>query len=274
MDKSGKHQNYRTFRVEFLKKPAFFVIILPFLLLPGACGIEDYPYLEPVREDSITWVLNNEARILLPYVTSQQFTHFAIYYRIYISGEPRENRILPADMSAINSAMDQDYRAFLPYTNTDNTSVSTQIGTLFSIRKYYSLYTSSADINDLLSNPAIMGQPIVIDFAPVSGRPPTIKIGGADYVLLRTTGKGISGSSDFEIKHDDRTFINTSELNSSEYAASTNTAVNNDVADKAVSGFRYTYVSMYIVAAGHDLITYNPIYSQPAYIGVFRLPEP
>jgi hypothetical protein len=120
-----------------------------------------------------------------------------------------------------------------------------------------------------------MGQRMVIDFAQINGRRPTIRIGGGtEYEIWRTTGRERLGEI-FDIKPDnDRSFINSSDLNSSEYAASTNTTANNDVVDNAVSGDRYTYVSMYIVSTGHDLVTYSPIYSQPAHIGVFRLPEP
>ncbi|MDR2743164.1 MAG: hypothetical protein LBB98_13580 [Treponema sp.] len=271
MDKSGKQQNHCAFGIEFLKKQAFFIALSSLLL--GACGIEDYPYLEPVREGNISWELNVQATIFLPYITSQQFTHFLIYYRIYISDESILSNILPDDMSKINSTLYQDYTYILPYINTDNTSVSTQIGTLFSNRKYYSLFTESSDLNDLLSS-SVMGQRIVIDFSQTTdGRKPTIEISGTEYVLWRTTGR--ERGEIFEIKPDnDRSFINTSELNSSEYADSKNVTVNNDVVDKTVSGSRYTYVSMYIVSTGHDLITYSPIYSQPAFIGVFCLPEP
>jgi hypothetical protein len=273
MDKSGKQQNHRSFGTKFLKNPAFFVIVMG-SLLSGACGIEDYPYLEPVRESNISWDLNVRATIFLPYVASQQFTHFAIYYRIYISDESILSIILPDDMSMINDSMRQDYTTFLPYTNTDNTSVSTQIGTLLSNRKFYSLYTESWELNDLLTS-SVMGQRIVIDFSQTTdGRQPTIEVNDTEYVLWRTTGRERLGEI-FDIKPDnERAFVNTPELNSSEYADSKNTAFNNDVADKAVEGSRYTYVSMYIMSAGHDLTTYSPIYSQPAHIGVFRLPDP
>ncbi|MDR0760732.1 MAG: hypothetical protein LBF74_11600 [Treponema sp.] len=275
MGKSGKQSHHRAFGLEFLKKPpGFFALAALSLLLLGACGIEDYPYLEPVRESNITWEFNTQAAIILPTVFSQQFTHFAIYYRIYISGESILSNIMPADMSKINSTLYQDYNTFLPYTNTDNTSASTQIGTLFSNRKYYSLYTESPELNDILSRSA-MGERIVIDFAQTTdGRPPTIEIGGTEYVLWRTTGSERQGES-FDIKPDNnRTFVNTSDLHSSTYAASTNSTANNDVQDNTVSGERYTYVSMYILSVGHDLITYSPIFSQPAHIGVFRIPDP
>ncbi|MDR2071300.1 MAG: hypothetical protein LBP81_07810 [Treponema sp.] len=271
MDKSGKQQNHCAFRTEFLKKPAAFFAVVLGLLLLAACGIEEYPYLEPVRESNISWELNTQATILLPYVSSQQFTHFAIYYRIYVSDVPIVSTISDTNtMNTINSTLAQDYNTFLPYINTDNTSVSTQIDTLFSNRKYYSLYTESPlDLNNLLSSSA-MGQRIVIDFSQGNGRP-TIEIGGAEYVLWRTTGRERLGEV-FEIKPNDRSFLNTGELNSS--VSTSSAPVNTDVADKAVSGSRYTYVSMYIVSAGQNLTDYRPFYSQPAYIGVFLLPDP
>ncbi|MDR0377904.1 MAG: hypothetical protein LBH70_08940 [Spirochaetaceae bacterium] len=273
MDKSGKQQNHCVVGIKFLKNLMYFVIVLSLFLL-SACGIEDYPYLEPVEESNITWELNVQATILLPpSITSLQFTHFAIYYRIYISGESILSNILPSDMSKINPALYQNYAAFLPYTRTDTTSGSTQIGTLISNQKYYPLYTETLDLKDVLSRSAI-GQRVVIDFRQTTtGRRPTLEIGGREYVLWRTTGKESQGEN-FDIKPDgDRSFVNTAELNSSQYADSKNITANNDVADNTISGDRYTYVSMYIVSTGYDT-NYNPIFSQPAHIGVFRLPEP
>jgi hypothetical protein len=270
MDKLGKQQNHRAFGIEFLEKPVFFAIVLSCLFLLSTCGMEDYPYLEPIREDAITRELNVRATIPLPSVSAQEFTHFAIYYRIYISDESILSEILPTDMSRINPTLYQDYSSFLPFTNTDNTTVSTQIGTLFANRKYYSLYTASVDMNNLLSNSS-MSQRIIIDFAQINGRKPTLELGGTEYVLWRTTGKERSGEVNFDIEPDDRSFINTQDLNSDENAKSA--TVNNDVVNKTISGPRYTYVAMYIVSTGYDS-NYNPIYSQPARIGTFRIPDP
>jgi hypothetical protein len=281
MDKLSKQQNHRAFRTEFLsgayrsspglKKTAFFAIIVAGSLLLSTCGIEEYPYLEPIREDAIQRELNSRATIPLPNVSSL-FTNFVIYYRIYISGENMVSEILDTDMTRINSTLYQDYNNFLPYTKSDSTTISTSVGTLFANRRYYSLYARSVDMNNLLSLSS-MGQVIEINFAPVNGRQPTIELGGTEYILWRTTGGERSGEATFDIKPDDRSFINTQDLNSSENAASTATS-NKDVADNTVSGPRYTYVSMYIMSTGHDLVTFNPVYSQPAHIGVFRLPEP
>jgi hypothetical protein len=275
MGKSGKQQNHRAFRIKFLKESAFFVIVLGSLLC-GSCGIEDYPYLEPVEESNITRVMNTRAAILLPNVISVQFSHFAIYYRIYISDVSIVSNILPADMNKINTSLSQDYNAFLSYTSSGSSSgasASTQIATIFLNRKYYPLNAGSINIDDLLSDSA-KGRSIVIDFDQTNGQAPTIQLDGrTEYELFRTSGAGISGSSSFDIKPEgSRVFINTPELNSSQNAASAN--VNNDVADKTVFGDRSTYVSMYIVSTGRDNITFSPFYSQPTFIGVFRLPDP
>jgi hypothetical protein len=271
MDKFSEQQNNRAFGTEFLIRLPPVIFLSLFLLF--SCGIEEYPYLEPVRQDAIHRELNVQATIPLPNITSSLFTHFAIYYRVYISGESILSQILEADMSRLNAALAQDYRNVLPYTSGSSSSGSTQIGTIFANLKYYSLYTDTVNLDNLLSN-SVMGQSVVIDFAPVNGRRPTILVNGTEYVLLRTTGSERSGEARFDIlPGGNRSFINTSDINSSVYASASN--ANNDVADNAsISGPRYTYVSMYIVAAGQDLVTYNRIYSQPAHIGVFRLPEP
>jgi hypothetical protein len=282
MDKLSEQQNHCAFGTESLKMPGtadlrFCAIFFLSAFLLGSCGIEEYPYLEPIGQDSIVRELNVRAEIPLPNISSSLFTHFAIYYRVYISGESIVGQILEDDMSRVNAALAQDYRNVLPYTAAStSTSGSTQIGTVFANLKYYSLYTQSVNLDNLLSNSA-MGRSITIDFAPVNGRRPTISIGdGMEYVLFRTTGSERPGEARFDIRPDgNRSFINTSDINSSANASSAN--VNNDVVDNAyasVSGPRYTYVSMYIVASGHDNVTYSPIYSQPTHIGVFRLPEP
>jgi len=240
----------------------FFVIVLD-LLLFSSCGIEDYPFLNRVPAGNISQYLNVRATVDLPDETSG-FSHFTIFYRIYVSDESIVSQILSTtDMSRINTTLASDYTGFEPYTTSD--TISTSIATLFSNRKYYTLYVQAASINDLLSS----GQRIIIDFAQLPGRQPTITAGGTDYVLWRTTGSERPGES--FTPQPNRFFINSTELNRSENATS---LINNDVVDKAVSGPRYTYVSMYIVATGYDPTSFVPFYSQPTHVGIFRLPDP
>jgi hypothetical protein len=68
-----------------------------------------------------------------------------------------------------------------------------------------------------------------------------------------------------------RYFYNTSELTNEENI-STIERTNLDIQKKSsISGPKYTYVSLYILAAGID-DNYSPIYSKPAFVGIFRLP--
>jgi hypothetical protein len=70
---------------------------------------------------------------------------------------------------------------------------------------------------------------------------------------------------------DNRYFVNSDDINNGAYI-NTATYTNLDVQNNSVSGPRYTYASMYIVAYGMDL-SYSNIYSAPTFIGVFRLPD-
>jgi hypothetical protein len=241
------------------------VLITILSLLLGSCGIEDYPYLRPVDAASITRYLNERATIDLPQVGSQQFIHFTIYYRIYISGEYISGEISTSDLSRINSFLVSDYAAFVPYTDSD-TVISTSIATLFAGRKYYTLYVENANIDSILSNSA-MGEQMSIDFAQTLGKP-ILKIHNTEYALWRTTGKDRAG--EIFTPTPDRYFINSEKLNSSENTIAT---INNDVANNTISGPRYTYVSMYIVVTGQDSNSFIPFYSKPAHIGIFRLPS-
>jgi hypothetical protein len=261
MDKSGKQQNNRAFRTKFIKTSKLFVVVLN-LLLFSSCGMEDYPFLNRVPAGNISQYLNERATIDRPDETNE-FSHFTVFYRIYISDESIVSQILPSEMSRINTMLTSDYNGFEPYTTSD--TISTSIGTLFANRKYYTLYVQAASINNILSS----GQRIIIDFAQQPGRQPTITAGGTDYVLWRTTGNERPGES--FTPQPDRFFINSTGLHSTENATP---LINNDVVDKAVTGPRYTYVSMYIVATGYDSASFVPFYSQPTHIGVFRLPDP
>jgi hypothetical protein len=68
--------------------------------------------------------------------------------------------------------------------------------------------------------------------------------------------------------------VNTSALNASGNASGNASAtVNADVADQSgISGPRYTYVSMYILAYGMDN-NFSSVYSTPTHIGIFLLPD-
>ncbi|MDR1072858.1 MAG: hypothetical protein LBL45_04195 [Treponema sp.] len=228
-----------------------------------ACGIEDYIYLPPVPESAVTQEpAMSGAIIRLPQIDVIQFRNFAIFYRIYISGTLLASAT-PSEYSTLNAALSSDYNIFLPYTNVaTNTSVNASaVGTLFKNRNYWKLEIQDAGIDSFLGSG---GQTITIDFQSIIGRAPTLNRGGAEYVLNRSNGDGTFNP----VPH--RRFLNTAELNLTDNAT---TLINADVAPvSGSSSGDYAYVAMYIVAMGIDN-NFSPIYSSPAFLGVFRLPD-
>ncbi|MDR3138648.1 MAG: hypothetical protein LBT95_03125 [Treponema sp.] len=215
--------------------------------------------------------LNSTVSIALPNINLQEFyyfTHFAIYYRIYISDRTELGTIQlsQSTLSGINPALSSDYFAIYPYTttNTQNSQVNTSISAFFRNRNYYTLALENADIeNDILASSSL-GRTLEIDFAPMQTgrRYPFLSINGQTYNLFRSNNNG--GFNPLP----DRYFVNTSQLYDRQNATS---AINADVADNNIPLSIHTYVSMYIVVSGIDS-NFSPINSIPTFIGIFSLP--
>jgi hypothetical protein len=169
-------------------------------------------------------------------------------------------------MRTINTTLYSDYNGIYPSTsgNSSSTSVNTSVASLFSSRRYYELELEGANIESILGRDS-QGLELELMFPNLINTRPVLRIGGADYVLLRSTG------NDTFIPQPDLYFINSTELNRPENATTT---VNGDVVDKAgISGTRYAYVSLYIAKIGRDDNTLATIYSAPTFIGVLKLPD-
>lgn len=257
-----------------MKSPVshFFAPLIPALicgagLFLGSCGMEDYLYLQPVPEGNIQTTLNSRATIILPYFNTTEyyyFTQFTIFYRIYVSNIILEQiQTSSSVLRTINSTLASDYSGLYYYTNptSDDTSALTgNIGIQFSNRSYYPLDLQNDDIDDVLSSGS-MGEQLTIDFA--RGKPPALEIGGNVYTLYRSTGNGAF------TPEPNRLFYNTLDL----YSTANATALKNaDVARNDASNSTYTYVSMYITAAGRDN-NFTVLYSRPTHIGIFLLPD-
>ncbi|GAB6391156.1 MAG: hypothetical protein MdMp014T_0529 [Treponematales bacterium] len=228
------------------------------LLALGGCGIDAYYYLPPVPASNIVTSLVDRATITLPDGYPTYFTYFRIYYRIYVSDQ-NPTTVSESQIPSINSQLSADYSTFKPYIDSD-TLVGTNIGTLFSGRGYYTLELENASIENLLDNSS-QGSKITITFPALEI--PALQT-NISYNLYRSTGGGVF------TPQPNRYFVNTSELNAT---ANINSTTNADVVDKAnISGARFTYVALYIVAVGIDS-NYSPVYSTPAFIGILKLPE-
>ncbi|MDR3276145.1 MAG: hypothetical protein LBT11_02865 [Treponema sp.] len=248
-------------------KRRFRGIILPLLLLFGSCGIDDYPYMEPVPQANISRPGGYGVEIRLPGSPGSNFRHFTIFYRIYVSSIPLPLPV-PGDASIINQTLYSDYVALYQYTT--NTVDTTNIASQFYSRHYYSLDLEGVDIDSEL-NSSSLGKTISLDFDPNQTPSMNLNLSGSstgEIRLLRSDGRSASEGI-FTPVPSDRYLLNSSGL----YTNNNNSAQNADVAYTGSSGeVRYTYVSMYILAAGIDT-NYSPVYSQPTFIGIFLLPD-
>jgi hypothetical protein len=193
-----------------------------------------------------------------------------IYYRIYLSDISTGAVDTGTDRSSINQQMASNYNSIFPWTDTTNTNVNTPgLHAFFTNNMGFSeLELEGTAINGVLGSGAT-GQDLEINFENITSRIPTLSLGGGTpYDLRRARQRAgtsfnpvpnISGAlpflSNFQLL--DRTNISDT--------------VNADVQDKANVSLNSAYVMMYIVATGLD--GWIRVFSQPTYLGIFRLPN-
>ena len=243
---------------------AFVWFVVNYALFLAACGIEDYPIIPPIPQSNVITELNNRATVRVPNdYAGTPFTHFAIYYRIYVSDIPQSS-ITVSSFSAINPTLVSDYNTFRGYIDS-TTTVNANMDSIFQGRNYKLLALEPNDnINNVLSS-SVFGASLVFDFS--SSRLPTMTVGSSTYTLWRSDGGGLFSP------RPDRLFRNREELYRSD---NINSTINADVVGKSGvsdSSQLYTYAAMFIVAVGVNTASYSNIYSTPALIHVFQLPD-
>ena len=227
------------------------------------CGIEDYPYIEAIPQSNITQEMNNRATVRIPNTyAGTPFSHFAVFYRIYVSDIPQASTTVNS-YQAINSTLASDYSSFSSYIDS-TTQVNVNMDSLFSGRGYKYLSLMDFNINTVLSS-SVLGTSLLFDFS--SSKAPTIVAGSNTYTLWRSDGNGLFNPLP------DRYFRNKEELSKSENINSTTNADVVNKSDIADGVRRYTYAAMFITAVGINNVTYSYIYSTPSLIHVFQLPD-
>jgi len=241
-----------------LRRKAGFVLLCGLMTFFFACGIEEVIYLEPVEDVSFIGV--TQGRLTLPNNSGNEyFRNYSIYYRIYLSDIPSTSITTNAERSTINSLLSTHYNAIEPYIINEN-SVFSNIS-IFTSRGYYLLYVSTdrengIAIHDLLDTTA--NGELSFDFTD-STAGPLMKYAASEYFLFRNSDNFTPLPDRLFFLHNDM-FAITSEINI-------------DIQPKAgVTTPLYAYVSMYIIAVGIDN-SFSPVYSKPAHIGIFRLPD-
>jgi hypothetical protein len=260
----------------FKKKFRELVCVLCCAPLFVSCGIENYVYLEPV--EYVMSVGSTSARITIPNNNSDpNFRYYAIFYRIYISGQSIDGITTSEQRRTINSALESHYNAINPYTINDNISPSS-VGTVFSSQKYYSLYVQIG------SNPEYYPMSQILTPDPIPALQPIANNNTVEIVFANTGpylkinySSGNSGelplrrSADQFTARPDRRFANTTGSGSLSDTSIISENSNADVEKNSSSSGQYAYASLYVVAAGIDS-NFTAVYSRPKHIGVFRLP--
>jgi hypothetical protein len=249
----------------FGKTPWKILLACVFLL---SCGIEDYPYIYPIPVDNLRQESNYQARIIIPNsnLGNMYFSHFAIFYRLYIS-DIYEQSPSESNFGTINSTLNSDYNRVKPYIGNDSMG-SSSIASLFNNMNYYTLAVEGEISIDSVLSTSSFNRTLLIDFSQTPGSIPYLTVGSAtQYRLQRSDGGG-----NFELLPEHGYFTNSPELRNP--ANISESHINADITDLANAiNRRYTYIAMYIVAIGFEPQTYVQLYSSPVFAGVVSLPD-
>jgi hypothetical protein len=249
------------------------VCLIALLGLLG-CGLEAYYYIDYI--DTSNYIDDTRSNVRLPssgregYGSEQYFTHFIIFYRIYLSNIGLPSGRLDTQLGTISSYLHSDYNWLYPFTNITDTSVSSSnLDNNFYNRKYFKLEVEGSRSIDSVLDRDSLGSILEINF--FIDEPPFLRIGGIPYKLERASASSTPGLPHPQ-PDNSRYFRNYPELYDVKNATS---EINADIAPHSGAGnIQYSYVSMYIAAVGKSFeMPPRNIYSLPTFLGIFRLPE-
>jgi len=296
------------------KGRALLALCLSFGWLQSSCGLPILGFISPIDEP-LSRDLNGTSDITLHLSEiSGVFTHFSIFYRIYLSsyaGPP----IVATDHGRqnINSQLAADHSALRLLADHTNPAANTaHVRTMFiNTRHFLELelelvrYDDGEDgeaprgfntTRDVLGDYA-RGRILQIDFADIPGRPPRLTLRGEDepeaaarpFIMRRAWTSGHDGRPFNEVNPLPETFVQGEPggpqirstptfLNFEELHLDRQGSppyLNADVANVVPNSTR-AFVMMYLVATGAVTDSMPPtiIFSQPTFLGIFQLPQP
>jgi len=243
-----------------------------------SCGLDEIPYISPVLDPEwASRTVSGTAGIDLRLAeVGGTFQSFVIFYRVYLSnmlgGVPDAIGNDPTLRTSINPTLDADFRHFESLADHTDTAVNTAgLYNRFINRGFLKLELEDANIDNVLGSP---GGTLAIDFLQEAGRRPRLILDGTSYYLRRAEHSDHFGhfSPLPRMAGTLLPFFNHPELR---YSANRTNDINADVAPQIPAGSEYSYVMMYIVAVALDFSTPpTRVFSQPTYLGIFRLPNP
>ena len=248
-----------------------------------SCGLEEFYYIEFIPD--VLQTSNVSVQIQLPMPSStgytEYFSNFIIFYRIYLSNFTASST-LPGTFNDINSYMYSNYNGLYRYTDKTSTTVTSENleNIFYNSFGFFKLALEGRDINNVLSSSSL-GKTILFNFSVVTGEIPTMVLSGEEPIYLWRAadkpGMNFKTRPDRLDRPDDfRCFMNYADIRNTAFAPPVSSEFNADVAIRInETNTSLSYVLLYIAAQG---VTREPaprpIYSQPTYIGMFRLPNP
>ena len=244
-----------------------------------SCGLQDVPYIGRV-EDPVQTDLSGTS-IRLPssgeegYGSLDPFTHFVIFYRIYLSNVFHPTIAIdtsPAVLGPINTQMNTNFSTIFPWADPTNTAVNTAGVQNFFLNTvlFLPLQLEGATIggrNGVLGQGSL-GRTLQIDFLDEPGRRPRLWLDGTYYYLRRAeeSQRFPEVNPQPEFTGGALPFFNHEDLR-----AQRREDLNADVAPVNI-GSLHSYVMMYIAATGASGVPPTAVFSQPTFLGIFRLP--
>jgi hypothetical protein len=235
-----------------------------------SCGLEEFYFLDSIPDGNVTYIDTTGTNIRLS--SSSYFENFVIFYRIYISETNISGQIVTAEQrTSINPALNSDFNAIFPWTDKTSTTVNTaNLENSFLARRYYQLTLQGSNINGVLGSNSL-GRTLEIRFSSIPRESPVLSLDNMTppYPFLQRANS--APGMNFRPLPEDRLFFNHADLRNSNYATA---EINADVASHSSANPLYAYASMYIAATGRTLdLPPRTIFSQPTFIGIFRLTE-
>ena len=257
-----------------------FLLLIISLFFQLSCGLDNVYFIDNIPQSDIKDV--HYATIRLPGSSIEgyntYFDNFVIFYRIYISDFG--NASIPVTQASqrleISSELNRNFNSIEPRTDPTSQKIYTDnLENYFSSNyKFFKFSLEGANISNFLGSSSL-GKTLIFDFSEFS--PPTkpkLYFSGTDsesgFALVRATQA--TGIPNFIPKPDELFLFNYPELYSNANAIST---VNADVSGDNNQSSAHTYVMIYIAASGTSLeIPPTTIFSQPTFVGIFKLPSP
>ena len=231
-------------------------------------------YLPQLSETNIESTGNYQVRISIPSLSSfgNLGAIYIIYYKIYMSSFETLTQLV-TEFSSINGTLDDDYSALWPYVNPANTTSVTDIKT-FRNRDYHELHFEGSNIvsgGDAVFSIVFPSRPGDIPYISSSKIDP---ITGDPFRrnLFRAGDDTDNNGIIFKQEPDRYFFFSNDLIGKTDHA----NFINNDVnlrgpSAEPIRTDRFAYVSMYIVAAGSDPVSFVRVFGKPTHIGVYRL---